>query len=158
MPCLPRGSASCERTQKLNKQCFPTLKHNCVRNDRHLVKWSRLIASKINISVYILYVYYMCLCIMYINMHTYSIYFENMYMYCLSIYIIYIHKHCLHFLNKSFVIICWDDYVHFNCRTCLLILSTIPSKWLIKFTLPCLEWNHWYSSTLISFINKGLWF
>ncbi len=36
------------------------------------------------ISVLYVFIYYV-----YINMHTYSIYFENIYMYCISIYIIY---------------------------------------------------------------------
>ncbi len=54
---------------------------------------SRLIASKINVFVYMIYVCVCCVYLLCINTHTYSIYFENIYMYLheyIYIHVIYI--------------------------------------------------------------------
>ncbi len=48
----------------------------------------RLITSKIKVSVYIIYMCVLCIFIMSIKTHTYSICFENIYMYIHIIYII----------------------------------------------------------------------
>ncbi len=71
----------------LIQSCFETI---CIKGYRNM----RLIASKIKVFVYIIYVCVPCIFIMYIyiyiNAHTYSIYFENIFTKFLHVYI-YIH-------------------------------------------------------------------